>query len=139
MAKAGVESNAKDLARAFRRADKSLQNVFVGLVDEYADKVADEIRDGYRTVVTPRTGNLLKGVRVLPIKESDGSAKLVMSQAEHAHLVEFGTGDRSHPITGTSGRMPKKPVVIPVAVRNRRGFTAKAERLLDKELRKIDA
>lgn len=40
----------------------------------------------------------------------------------HGHLLEFGTTQRPHPITGTSGIMPARPFMRPAVDRNRSKF-----------------
>ena len=52
------------------------------------------------------SGNLLKAFRSKVKRRRPGAVAGFSSKGHHAHLVDRGTGNRPHPLTGTSGIMP---------------------------------
>lgn len=89
-----------------------------------------EVIDAYANV----TGNLDRGVRLDVQQTPFGVLAILMSNARHAHLYEFGTKPRYNGDGSYRGEMPAKqmPTFISIAQRKRREMYQELMALLER-------
>lgn len=93
-------------------------------VQKQVKETANAIRKSARAKVPVDTGGLKKSIRVKYSKDK-WSAKVgaMGKNSAHAHLVEFGTVERTQKTTGRdTGKMPAKPFLFPSYEENRQEY-----------------
>ena len=101
-------------------------------------KSGQNIKKTARANVRRRTGRLRGSITMKDTSKranvDKGLAKTVHARnakgGSHSHLVERGTKSRSHPIFGTSGRMPASPFIRPAEDAEESRFQAELRRIV---------
>jgi hypothetical protein len=102
--------------REFQALPEALRTEGLAIVQEETTGAAVEITQRYGR----KTGTMARRVRV-EFPNSKLLVGAVVSAAPHAHLYEFGTGNRQTAKGANRGRMPAAdpPVIIPIARKRR--------------------
>jgi hypothetical protein len=124
-----------ELLRELQNLPMELTAEAGGIVLDTAEAAASEIRAAYpeQSKTQYGTGNLRNGVRVKVVDAGQfGAAARVASTAPHAYMYENGTAARQTGRGYNRGAMPAKHVVVPTAIRKRRGMYRELAALLER-------
>jgi hypothetical protein len=133
-----VWTGLEELRAALRALPRELQDRAVGSVRQAGYRAGGRIGQAYPASHARKRGGggvrLRQGVRVTEEASSVGGAMAVVrSTAKHAHLWEFGTGDRANRYGPTGRMVPSKygaPVFVAVVEEERARMHAEFVTLL---------
>ena len=94
----------RDISRLIIEFPRQLE----GSMEVAKESLHEAVMESYQERVTSRTGTLLDRVESdVQRTARERVVAMVKSRAPHAHLVEYGTATRPHPIYDHSGAMPE--------------------------------
>lgn len=130
MANKLVWDGLNELKAQLREMPVELRDDASEIVDGTGEAAKADVIEAYANV----TGNLDRGVRLEKEQSPFGSIAVLMSNARHAYLYEFGTKPRYTGAGSYKGVMPAKdkPTFISIAVRHRREMYRKLVALLER-------
>jgi hypothetical protein len=125
-------SGLDELREALRHLPQALAQEAQTIVQAHAEAARRAVVAAYPV----RTGRLKNGVTLTVQPSRFGGAAIVRSRAPHAHLFEYGTGQRRSRTGANRGRMPPAPLaqqMVPKVVTARRQMYAALLALVERQ------